>query len=203
MLLSVPSPCTASTVATTWRRRNRRTTGTVISAWITGAGSGEPRGLDDHAIERAHLPFDALDLQLAQGVDEIAAHGAAEAARAQLDRVVVARCDQRVIDADLAELIDDHGSVGKIGRPQPGVQQRSFRCREIPSAASLAGDHQTRCGALTLSATGSSAPGFCASRGASQAASCWNDILMWSGQAGVWRNRASVISARAPGLAGP
>src|SRR4029077_7131344 len=41
------------------------------------------------------------------------------------------------------------------------------------------------------------------SRGAIQAASCLNDTFSFSGQAGVWRSRASVISARASGLAGP
>src|SRR5216684_1195789 len=44
---------------------------------------------------------------------------------------------------------------------------------------------------------------ICARRGAIQAASCLNPSFSLSGQAGVCRSRASAISERAPGLAGP
>ena len=82
----------------------------------------QPRRLDQHAVEPPHLSPDALLQQVPQRLHQVAPHRAAQAARAQLDRVVVAGGDQRVVDPDLAELVDDHGSVRQVRVAQPGVQ---------------------------------------------------------------------------------
>ncbi len=69
-----------------------------------GGGVGEPGGLDDDRVETAaplHQPVD--------DVDEVAAHGAADAAVVHLEDFLVRADDEVVVDADLAELVDDHG----------------------------------------------------------------------------------------------
>jgi hypothetical protein len=43
------------------------------------------------------------------GSCEIAADSAAQTSGLQLDQAVLARLDQVVVEADLAELVDDHG----------------------------------------------------------------------------------------------
>ena len=67
-------------------------------------GVGEAGGLDDDGVELAlalHQPFD--------DADEVAAHGAADAAVVHLEHFLVGADDELVVDADLAELVDDHG----------------------------------------------------------------------------------------------
>jgi hypothetical protein len=82
-----------------------------------GAGSAEAGGLDHHALERRHLALGALEEQLAHGAHQVAAHRAAQAARVQRHHaLVVGLLDQQVVEPDLAELVDDHRGVGKLGR---------------------------------------------------------------------------------------
>ena len=63
---------------------------------------GEAGRLDDDGVEPAlalHQPFD--------DADEVAAHGAADAAVVHLEHFLVGADDQFVVDADLAEFVDD------------------------------------------------------------------------------------------------
>ena len=69
-----------------------------------GSGIGEAGGLDDDRVELAlalHQPV--------EDADEVAAHGAADAAVVHLEHLLVGADDELVVDADLAELVDDHG----------------------------------------------------------------------------------------------
>ena len=59
-----------------------------------------------------------------QRLDEVAAQRAAQAARRQQHDVVVDLLDQEMIEADLAELVDDHRGVGERGIAQQAVEQR-------------------------------------------------------------------------------
>jgi hypothetical protein len=70
------------------------------------AGIGQAGGLDDDGVEAAlalHQPR--------QHPDQVAAHRAADAAVVHLEDFFVGADDQVVVDADLAELVDDHGVV--------------------------------------------------------------------------------------------
>ena len=91
---------------------------------------GEPGGLDDDGVELALAPHQALD-----DADEIAAHGAAHAAVVHLEDFLVGADDQVVVDADLAELVDDDGELLPVRLGQDAVQQRRLAGTEI------AGEH--------------------------------------------------------------
>ena len=73
---------------------------------------GEAGGLQDHAAEawRGRCRDRAAGVQR---VDQIAAQRAAQAAALQQHHVVVDRLDQQMVEADLAELVDDDGGVGE------------------------------------------------------------------------------------------
>ena len=58
--------------------------------------------------------------QLFERVDEVAAQGAAQAAALQQHDAVVDRLDQQMVEADLAELVDDHGGLGERRVAAPG-----------------------------------------------------------------------------------
>ena len=65
---------------------------------------GEAGGLDDDGVELAlalHQPVD--------DADQVAAHGAADAAVVHLEHFLVRADHEVVVDADLAELVDDDG----------------------------------------------------------------------------------------------
>ena len=57
----------------------------------------------------------AVGEEFAQGLLQVAAHVAAQAATAEQDRQIAARPQQRVIDADLAILVDDYRGVRTLG----------------------------------------------------------------------------------------
>ena len=91
---------------------------------------GEARGLDDDGVE--------LALALHQPVEDahqIAAHGAADAAVVHLEHFLVGADDEIVVDADLAELVDDHGVFLAVVLRQDAVQQRGL------AGAEIAGQH--------------------------------------------------------------
>ncbi len=85
---------------------------------------GQARSLDDHPREARHRTAGAVGEQGAQGLLQIGAHVAAQAAIAEQDRDVAARPQQRLVDADLAELVDDDRGVGPFGAGEERPDQR-------------------------------------------------------------------------------
>ena len=87
---------------------------------------GEPGGLDDDRVELALAPHQPVD-----DADEVAAHGAADAPVVHLEHFLVRPDDEVVVDADLAELVDDHGIFLPVRLRQDAVQQRRLAGTEI------------------------------------------------------------------------
>src|SRR5919199_4498872 len=95
-----------------------------------GRRVGQARGLDDDAVERANPPVVQPAQQVLERGDEVAADRAAETTAGELDDAFVGPFDQQVIEADFAELVDDHGRLGHAGRPEQPVQQRGLAAAE-------------------------------------------------------------------------
>jgi hypothetical protein len=95
----------------------------------------EARGLDQNAIELAL----ALQ-QVADDADQIAAHGAANASVVHFEHFLVGVHDQLVVDADLAELVDDHRVSAAVLFGKHAVEERRF------PGAEIAGQHRYRDG---------------------------------------------------------
>ena len=100
----------------------------------TGAGSASPvvssitrRKADAAVVEIAQQAFERDD--------QIAAQRAAQAAALQQHHVVVDGLDQQMVEADLAELVDDDGGVGERRILQQAVEQRGL------AGAEEAGQH--------------------------------------------------------------
>ena len=74
-------------------------------------GIGEPRGLDHDMIETRNRAVLAGVIEIVERGDEVAEHGAAQAAILQHHDGVVALRREQMIEADLAELVDHHRSV--------------------------------------------------------------------------------------------
>ena len=66
---------------------------------------------------------------------EVAAHGAADAAVVHLEHFLVGADDEVVVDADLAELVDDDGVLLAVRLGQDAVEQRGL------AGAEIAGQH--------------------------------------------------------------
>ena len=84
-----------------------------------GGGIGEAGRLDDDGVELAlalQQPFD--------DADQIAAHRAADAAVVHLEDFLVGADDEIIVDADLAEFIDDDGEFPAM-RPRTGCGSSS------------------------------------------------------------------------------
>ena len=95
---------------------------------------GEAGGFQQHAAEAA-APVVEIAQQRLQRVDQIAAHGAAQAARLQQHHVVADIFHQQVVEADLAEFVDDDGGVGERRLFEQAVEQRGL------AGAEKAGEH--------------------------------------------------------------
>jgi hypothetical protein len=80
--------------------------------------------LDDHAPEGRDAAVVALAQQVLEGGDEIAPHGAAEASGGEQHEAFLHRLDEEVVEADLAELVDDHDRVGERRILEETVEQR-------------------------------------------------------------------------------
>ena len=87
---------------------------------------GEPGGLDRQAIEARHQTPLAPAEQIAHRVREIAPDGAADAAALQDHGLAVNRLEQKVVEADLAELVDQDCGVGELRRSQKSLQERGL-----------------------------------------------------------------------------
>ena len=124
-------------------RGNRIEYGTFLQKMIDEeglrhrAGIGQAGGLDDDGIER----FCAIGLprqQAVQGADQVAAHRAADAAVVHLEQLFVGVQDEVVVDADFAELVDDHCITMTMVFRQDAVKQRGF------AGAQIAGKNRDR-----------------------------------------------------------
>src|SRR5262249_18805340 len=93
-------------------------------------GISEPGGLDDDGVElalAAHQPVD--------DAHEIAAHSAADAAVVHLEHFLVGPDHEVVVDADLAELVDDDGVFFAVRLREYAVEQGGL------AGAEIAGQH--------------------------------------------------------------
>ncbi len=87
---------------------------------------GEPGGFHQDAVEAARPLHQPLD-----HADEIATHGAADAAVVHLEDFLVRLDDEIVVDADLAELVDDDGVLLAVVLGEDTVQQRRLAGAEV------------------------------------------------------------------------
>ena len=94
---------------------------------------GEAGGLDQNAVKTAGALHQAFD-----DADQVAAHGAADAAIVHLVDLFVALDDEVVVDADLAELVDDDGVFLAVVFREDAVQERRL------AGAEIAGEHGDR-----------------------------------------------------------
>ena len=102
----------------------------MAKVWITGAGISKARGLYEHPIEVGNLARPPIDKQLAQGLLQIGAHRAADAAIGKQTHAFGSGLHQIVIDADLADLIDDDRSAIHPRMPQQPAQQGGLAAAE-------------------------------------------------------------------------
>jgi hypothetical protein len=94
-------------------------------------GIGEAGRLDDDRVELAlalHQPV--------ENADQVAANSAADAAVVHLEHLLVGADDEVAIDADLAELVDDHGELLAVVLGEDAVQKRGL------AGAQIAGEHR-------------------------------------------------------------
>ena len=84
---------------------------------------GKPGGLDDHAAIGRHDATRALVVDLHDRLLEVVPDGAAEAAAREQDRALVHGLHQLVVDADFAELVNEHRRIAKRGVLQEAVEQ--------------------------------------------------------------------------------
>src|SRR5580692_1310022 len=95
-----------------------------------GSRVGEASGLDDDGVELAfafHQPV--------EDAHQVAAHGAADAAVVHLEHFLVGADHELVVDADLAEFIDDDGVFLAVRLGQDAVEERGL------AGAEIAGEH--------------------------------------------------------------
>jgi hypothetical protein len=93
-------------------------------------GVGEPGGLDDDGVELSFSSHEPVD-----DAHQVAAHGAADAAVVHLEHFLVGVDDELVVDADLAEFVDDDGEFLAVRLGQNAVEQRGL------AGAEIAGEH--------------------------------------------------------------
>src|ERR1700733_13820803 len=93
----------------------------------------QPGGLYQHRVEAI-----AAFAQLAKNADQIAAHGAADAAVAGLEDLLVGADHQLLVDSDLAEFVLDHGDALAMVLGQDAIDQCGL------AGAEKAGEHRDR-----------------------------------------------------------
>ena len=93
-------------------------------------GVGEAGGFDDDGVELAFSSHEPVD-----DAHQVAAHGAADAAVVHLEDFLVGVDHQLVVDADLAEFVDDDGVFLAVRLGQDAVEQRGL------AGAEIAGEH--------------------------------------------------------------
>ena len=99
---------------------------------------GDSGRLDDDAPEGGDLARVRAVEQVAQLVGQVAAQRAADAAAREQHRPLVDAAQEVMVEADLAELVDDHRRLGELG---PAQQLRDERRLAAPEEA---GDERDR-----------------------------------------------------------
>ena len=99
---------------------------------------GQASGLDHQAHKGGYFATLAPVIQDAYGGGQVAADGAANAARLQQHHVAVHPVHQVVVDADVAKFVDEHRAVVKQRVTQQAVEQAGF------SRTQKAGQHVDR-----------------------------------------------------------
>ena len=102
----------------------------VSSVCRMGAGSASPVVSITTRRNPGHLPTGAPLEQRAKARQHVFANGAAQAARGEQEDVVVERFEQEMVDTDLAEFIDEDGSLGHPGMLEQRVQERRLAAAE-------------------------------------------------------------------------
>ena len=97
-----------------------------------GRRIGEARGFYQNAPKLGHLAAQTLDKKLAQGIDQVAAHRAADAARIENDDVLADRFDQQVVEADVAEFVDQDRCFLHVRMAEEVVEQCRFAAAQKP-----------------------------------------------------------------------
>src|SRR5258706_2925109 len=91
-------------------------------------GIGKPGRFNDDAVHAAPAPH-----QAAKNSYEIAPHRAADAAVVHFENFFFGIDDEIIVDADLAELIDDHRIALAVRLREDSVEQRGLSGTEIAS----------------------------------------------------------------------
>ena len=103
-----------------------------------GRGVDESAGLDHHPREGRQQAAQAPGMQVEQGVTQRAEQAAAQASGIEQHDVLGGARDEQVIEADVAEFVDDHHRVA-----QPRVAQRRIEQSGL-AAAQETGEHRDR-----------------------------------------------------------
>ena len=85
---------------------------------------GEPGRFDDDAADLGDAAIVEAAQQVLESDDQVAAHRAADAAGGQRDDVVLGPLDEKMVEADLAELVDDHRGLGEGVVLEETVEER-------------------------------------------------------------------------------
>jgi hypothetical protein len=91
---------------------------------------GDAAGLDEDGVEATAAG------QLAHGVEQVLAQGAADAAVGQLHQLLLGAIqaalagDEGGVDVDLAHVVDDHRDLATLPVAQHVVEQRGLACSE-------------------------------------------------------------------------
>ena len=93
---------------------------------------GQARRLDQHARELRHAAVVAFAQRILQRGDQVAANGAAQAARRHQHHVAVHFLHEQMIEAYFAKLVDEDQRVGKRRISQQPVEERGFSSAQKP-----------------------------------------------------------------------
>jgi len=91
---------------------------------------GQAGGLDYDTGEPRDLALGPVDKQARQGVDDVVAHGAAQAAAVEQHDIFGRPFDQEMVETDLAEFVDDHRGRRHAGLLQHVVEHGRLAAAE-------------------------------------------------------------------------
>src|SRR5207247_10647939 len=91
---------------------------------------GEPARFDHNAIERRAVARITPLQHVLNGLRQVSANLAAQAACLELDEAVLARFDELVVETDLAELIDNDSRARKFGLAKQMTKNRGLAAAE-------------------------------------------------------------------------
>ncbi len=85
---------------------------------------GKPARFDHNAIERRALAFITPLQHVLNGLRQVSANLAAQAAGLEFDEAVLASFDELVVETDLAELVDNDSRARKFGLAKQMAKDR-------------------------------------------------------------------------------